>query len=407
MTKRLLAALTCLFMITMSGCEFFAVPSASATLPVSTETTAAAPTNIFATEDATSDPDGTSTEFPTEEPTAPTSTPDMTEGMIFPDSDTKLIQWADLIALNADKLGFARNEIYARAGHKFTTKKYADYYGALAWYHADPSFKDSSFSDIQWANIHLIQAAEDVLAGKLYHVPSGTKLDYDQDGTLETLTYTATGGTKMTLKMKDGSTTTTWTIACENPSKKVYLGDIDYEDGMLDLFVDEAGPSDDYSVYVAGVKNNAFLQRGNVPGSVNSSSKKNPFKPDGKGVITTLMRMDIVATDFFIVKYKLNSSGKLVFSPQSSYDFISFSSDHYKAKTKVPIPLRASASSSSAVSLTVPADTDVEFVSTDGAKWIQIKAPAGTGWLELAAPLKLKEPNIQTLDAFDGLVMAD
>jgi hypothetical protein len=233
-------------------------------------------------------------------------------------------------------------------------------------------------------------------------------LDFDQDGTLETLTYSAPDNTHMNVLIKDGSTTTTWKITGYQPVNKVYLGDINFNDGKLDLFVGQIGDDDYATVHVAGIEHHAFLQRGTIPGTINSGdNKKDPFKPDGKGTITTLGRIDTVGTDFFIVKYKLNSSGKLVFSKQSSYSFVLYSSDHYMVTTKVAIPLLKTTNALSTVLLTVPAGTSVELVSTDTVKWVKVKAPGGTGWLQLASPLHLVNPAIPTSDAFDGLIMAD
>lgn len=421
MTRRIIAVFTCLLLVFAAGCDFFAVPSstpAPSTSAVTTEAPSEAPSDSSSTSDtgATTEPtqeattdEPTATPSPAPSPTvAPTATPNPTEGMIFPDSDTKLIPWKSLVALKADKLALARNEIYARAGYKFTTKKYADYYEKLSWYKADPSFSESNFSAIQLANIHLIRVAESAIKGLPFEISSGLKLDYDQDGDLETLTVTFPDDNHATVAMKDGSTTTLWKITGDNLIKKAYLGDISFTDSKLDLFIGEAGPSDDFSVYVAGLKHHAFLQRGNIPGNVKGgTTKKNPFYFDGKGRITTLRRMDTIGTDFFVVRYKLDSSGKLVFVPASLYNFISFNSSKYMVKAKVALQLHKTASASSPYTVSIPIGTSVQLVSTDAKKWVKIKAPGGTGWLELAGFGMLANPNISSYDAFDGIVMAD
>jgi hypothetical protein len=421
--KRIAAILVCLLLVFASGCEFFSVPTASPAVsgtaditsePSSTtdDTTATPEPSLSPTEESSTAPTDETTAEPTEKPTEestaeptdeptvePTATPNPTEGMIFPDSDTKLIKWSSLIALSAAKLDLARNEIFAREGYKFTKTYYIDYYSKLSWYSEDPAFSESKFTQVQNANITLIRVAENAKKGLLYYIPSGTSLDFDQDGTLDKLTYAAPDDYHMNLKMKDGSVTTPWSIECEQPSKKVYLGDINFKDGMLDLFVDEAGPSDDYAIHVAGVKHHSFLKRTTtipLPGTVKQ------LKLDGKGSISTQQRMNILMTWFTGVKYKLSTSGKLTFVTQSSY-----SMNNFKCKTKVAIPLKASASTSAAVAFTIPAGTSVTLVSTDDKKWIKIKAPAGTGWLQMADLTNLTNPAISATDAFDGLIIAD
>lgn len=422
MKKRISAAAVCLLLVFASGCELFPVPSgtsaAQTTPPAATEAqstplpgTAAATQQP--TQASTEAPTGASSEAPTQAPTeAPAGTPaaskdaTSTEGMIFPKSGAELLMWKDLITLDAEKLDLARNEIFARRGYKFTKQSYTDYFSKFAWYAVDENFSQSDFTETEAANIHLIQAAEKALAGLLFEVTSGLKLDYDQDGELETLTFDAPDDSHMKVSIKHGSATAQWNIDCMEPIKKVFLGDIDLEDKLLDIFVGQRGFSDDYSVHAAGVKHKAFLQRGEIPGTINSGSDKNPFKLNGKGQITTLERIDTVGTDFFVVRYRLSSSGKLAFYPLASYNFIKFEPTNYTVKTKVELKLKKKNESGSAVAFTVPAGATVTLLSTDTKKWVKIKTSEGEGWLELAERLKVKDPNIATWDAFDGLIMA-
>lgn len=418
MIKRLFAVTICLLVIFASGCELFPVPSgtsaAQSTPPAATETQS---TPLPGTPAATQQPTQAPTEAPSEPPAdtstpAPAATPAATkdtastDGMIFPKSGDELLMWKDLIGLDAEKLDLARNEIFARRGYKFTKQSYTDYFSKFPWYAVDEDFKQSDFSEIEAANIHLIQAAEKAINGLLFEVTSGLKLDFDQDGELETLTFDAPDDSHMKVSIKHGSATAQWNFECADPIKKMYLGDIDLEDGLLDIFVGEHGYSDDFAVYVAGVKHKAYLQRGKIPGTLNSGNDKNPFKLNGKGQISTLDRIDTVGTDFFVVRYRLNSSGKLAFYPLASYNFVKFEPNSYTVKTKVELKLKKENKSDSAVAYTVPAGATVTLVSTDTKKWVKIKTSEGEGWLELAEPLKVKDPNIYTWDAFDGLIMA-
>ncbi len=410
MNKRAITILILIVLVFSAGCDMFPVPSdpygpptatvVPTTEPAASSETIATPAPTVTPEAATTTApaeDQTATALPTPSPTpVPTPTPDPTDGMIFPESDDRLLMWDELISLSAERLDLARNEIYARAGYSFTKDYYKKYYENLAWYNENPDFNENQFSDVQRANVTLIRAAESAIKGLLTEIKSGTKLDYDQDGDLETLAFGSPDENHMNLKMKDGSASTAWNIECVEPSKKVYLGDIDLKDGILDLFVDEFGPSDDYQVYVAGVKHKSFLKRDIVPGAIKQ------LKLDKKGSISTTKRMNILMTWFCTVKYKLNSTGKLVFVAQSSYTMSNF-----KCKTKVALPLKVTAKADSAVAFTVPAGTTVTLISTDDKKWIKIKTSAGQGWLEMADAFTLKDPNISGIDAFDGLLLAD
>lgn len=317
-------------------------------------------------------------------------------GMIFPESDTSLIMWKDLIVLSPEDLAFARNDFYARGGYAFVQQKYIDRYAKMSWYKINSDFSQDNFTEIQWANITLIQTAEKYKAGELMLIPSGTKLDYDQDGSLEILSYSSADEWHMSLVLQDGAETENWDILCEQPTGNMYLGDIDSTDGVLDLFADEFGPSDDLQSYVSAVRTNGLLQRDTIPGTGPS------LIVDGSGFISTERRMQILMTWYAKVRYGLNGAGKLVFVPQDSY-----SMDNFACSTKTDIPLRTTNDSAGTVAFVVPAGTSVNLVSTDNIAWIEISTPAGTGWLQMVNGYTLADPNITAYDAFEGLIIAD
>jgi len=373
----------------LSGCWMTPAPVPGG--PTSAPTTAdpGAPTAA-----PTADPGATSA--PSVEPTGGPGTD--TEGMVFSDSDTRLLMWNELTPLTEAELGYAKNEIYARAGYAFKTAKYADYFGKFGWYKVDPAFDAGKFTAIQLANIKLIDVAIRTLAGKLTYIPSGTVLDFDQDGVLETLTYKAPSDYNMKLTLKEpGKATAYWNVACDTPSKKVYLGDLSSKDSVLEMFVDEFGPSDDYQIHVAAVKPTAFSSRGLVPGSVGD------FKLLGVGKISTLQRMNILMTWFTTVQYKLNAAGKLAFVPQSFYDM-----GNFKCKTKVALPLlKTSNIDLQETAFLIPVGKTIYLQKTDDKKWISIKYGTKVGWLLMADLYTIMDPYAPATDIIDGLFMAD
>ncbi|MEI6602288.1 MAG: YARHG domain-containing protein [Clostridia bacterium] len=335
------------------------------------------------------------------ETAAPTKDPAATEGMVFRDSDTRLLMWDELIGLPVDTLGFAKNEIYARAGYVFQTKKYADYFGKYSWYQPDTGFSASKFTLVQLVNVKLISAAIAVLGGSLYYVPTGTKLDFDQDGVIETLTYSSPSNYSMKLALQDTgkpkAAVVKWNVACDTPSKKVYLGDLTAKDAVLDLFVDEFGPSDDYAIHVAGVKPTAFSARGTVPGWLSD------FKLLGNGAVSTQKRMNILMTWFTKVKYQLNASSKLVFVAQKFY-----SMNHFKCKTKVALPLlKTSNIDAQETAFLIPVGKTIYLQTTDDKKWISIQYGSKTGWLLMADLYTILDPFAPATDIIDGLIIAD
>jgi len=320
-----------------------------------------------------------------------------TAGMVFSDSDTRLLSWSELISKSVDTLGYAKNEIYAREGYKFMTKKYADYYGKYSWYVIDPSYSDSKLSTIQRANIFYIIAAINSLNGKLTYVPSGKKLDFDRDGKLETLTYSSPNNYSMKLKLKDGSKYRNWNIVCDTPSKKVYLGDLNIKDYRLELFVDEFGPSDDYQIYVASVSPTVFIKRGVVPGTLAD------VKLLKNGSISTMKRMNILMTWYCRVKYSLSPAGKMRFVHQSWYNM-----GNFKLKTKMRFALLKTSNIHYLINkFVIPAGGTFYLQKTDDKKWILIKYKNKLGWLLMADLYTLLDPFMPASDIFTGLIIAD
>ena len=82
-------------------------------------------------------------------------------GMIFPDSDRRLLGFGDVARLSASELRVARNEIYARRGRAFADPSLRRYFEQFDWY--DPVAAEVRLSRVESANVAYLQQAE---AGK-------------------------------------------------------------------------------------------------------------------------------------------------------------------------------------------------------------------------------------------------
>lgn len=91
-------------------------------------------------------------------------------GFIFGDSDSRYLKSSELYDLvNYDSgmglktmLGYARNEIFARRGHKFTTAKYKNFYSQYSWYKSMKK-KDVPYEQLnkyEKKNVDLIKSIE-------------------------------------------------------------------------------------------------------------------------------------------------------------------------------------------------------------------------------------------------------
>jgi hypothetical protein len=339
----------------------------------------------------------TSSETSPEETIIETTTVEQsTEGRIFPDSDTELIRWIDLYPLSLTELAFARNDFFAKEGYLFEKAEYLEHYQALPWYVPDTEFSYDKFNEVQLANILLIQIAEARAGNGLFYLPSGSSLDYDQDGTLEELTYLAPDPFTMQITIHDSEGDRNWVINCEATYGKVYIGDISYEDGILDFFADEIGASDDYKTYVSGITNQGFLMRGEVPESCSNVTVC------GESVVTTLGRKDMLMTWFTKVRYGLNDAGELIYEKEPQYSF-----EDFPCTAIVDIPLRSSPDLSLGIDFTILAGTPVFLVTTDDVEWVKVRTADMAGWIHVTDETTITDLNLHSDKVFDGLVIAD
>ncbi|MDO4622715.1 MAG: YARHG domain-containing protein, partial [Eubacteriales bacterium] len=104
----------------------------------------------------TSTPMPISTPVPTSAPAASNSG---TEGMIFPDSSSRLLTSAECAALSKSQVQDAINEIYARRGYIFEDAGIYAKYKQYSWYRPSipkSSFTGSEFNSIEYANVELL-----------------------------------------------------------------------------------------------------------------------------------------------------------------------------------------------------------------------------------------------------------
>lgn len=102
-------------------------------------------------------PSPTPTSVPPETPEPGTS--EDAEDYILPDSDSRYLTDEELSKYSSSELELAKNEIYARHGRKFVTKRIADYFSSKSWYQGtiEPedfdARQDAIFNEYESANV--------------------------------------------------------------------------------------------------------------------------------------------------------------------------------------------------------------------------------------------------------------
>ena len=85
---------------------------------------------------------------------------------ILPDSSTKLLTQSDISDLTLQELNYAKNEIFARYGRKFSSPELQEYFDSKSWYHGTISPEDfdanyaNSLSEIEKKNVELLKNEE-------------------------------------------------------------------------------------------------------------------------------------------------------------------------------------------------------------------------------------------------------
>ena len=68
--------------------------------------------------------------------------------------------WREQIQQQVDKLAVMRNEIFARHGYIFSSKKWKDYFGKMSWYKPTTTDVNANLTEIETINIELIRYLE-------------------------------------------------------------------------------------------------------------------------------------------------------------------------------------------------------------------------------------------------------
>ena len=82
---------------------------------------------------------------------------------ILPESNTRVITHADIRGLTSSEIRYAKNEIYARRGRKFSDSELQEYFNGKDWYHGtvEPdAFDEAVFNSIEKQNVEFLATNE-------------------------------------------------------------------------------------------------------------------------------------------------------------------------------------------------------------------------------------------------------
>lgn len=309
---------------------------------------------------------------------------------ICPMSRTKEIPDEVLMNLSPNSLSFARNEIYARHGRKFTNQFISDYFSEYSWYtpSIEPEdFDESILSEIEKRNIEKIVVLEAQYKEK-EHFPEPLvygqeySFDLDGDGIKETLRLRyedmdnyAHYGVEIMINGKVVMEAQEWIASLT--TRGYYVTDIDEKSPGLEIAISDFGESDDPTTHF-------FYYDGkiNYIGYVYSMSESKYTLKDNvltgfDGKIAGVIRADVFYTCFAEAAWEYSYEKKSInIIEQEMYQMQP--DGPYELTEDIKIYRKKSTDSEL---ITLKAQ-NIFFLESDAESWMKVKGEDGvTGYL--------------------------
>lgn len=328
------------------------------------------------------------------------------DDFILPESSTKKLTEEEIMQIESSKLGYARNEIYARRGYIFSDEKYRSYFVTKAWYKPVDMISAESLNDIEKYNVNLLKYYEEMWGqnGKNNRdnkqnydaFKSGEKIsvDVNGDGQKENIIYKNLGEAGYSLTVNDIEVENT---KYTNLADFIAVVDVDKSDKYKELLISDYGPSsDDFSTfyYFDGSK---LIDMGETAGVI----EYNEIRIDSSGSFSANTRGQILQTWFFDKYYTLTDEHKIVEIPHEVYV------TDYDVFVKQPIKLFTDRNLQSS-SFDLVEGQIVKIIGTDDKEWCQIETSVGKkGWFAIEGFKIIRNEGLDASEVFAGLCYAD
>lgn len=186
------------------------------------------------------------------------------------------------------------------------------------------------------------------------------------------------------------------------------LTDLDTEDGMLEIAIQDWGPSDDLTTSFYRYEAETLTSAGMVEGFVVRDGVPADVTFDGDGTVHSYLRLDVLQTWWGKAVSVLDRDGILVLMPQDYYESIAETPQQVTALCDLcayDVP--------GGQQEVLPAGSKLELQGTDDVEWVRacLVEDGRELWLHLDpdSPFDVEVPAgfIGSWDALDGLCMAD
>lgn len=186
------------------------------------------------------------------------------------------------------------------------------------------------------------------------------------------------------------------------------ITDLDTGDGMLEIAIQDWGPSDDLTTSFYHYTEGTLRYLGCVEGFIVLDGAPADASLDGQGTVNSYLRLSVLQTWWGMADSTLDGNGDLVLVPQKYYESIAETPQQVTALCDLyawdaPDGQRE----------VLPAGMVLELLGTDNVEWVCAR-PAGEEqeiWLHLDPdyPFQVEGPDglVAGWEALDGLCMAD
>jgi hypothetical protein len=296
---------------------------------------------------------------------------------IFPDSPRKKLSESEIRQLPGNRIPYARNEIFARKGHVFSTAKYRNYFSQKSWYKPRKKIYIDDLNPVERYNVFFLKFYENDSRGTSLDVKKvdypkypknkTVRLDLNGDGTLETVVFEKKFPHTYTLKINGNSIQGQGDYFLDSFA----VTEIDKNDPYREIIISDLGPSDDHVSTFYYFDGKKPVKMGRIEGSFEYG-----VAIDGSGKFKALIRGDLLQTWFFYRNYRLDSRHKIQPVPQEIY------SADYRVFLKESLKVFSERNILSASSVLEEGQI-AKLTATDNKEWVQIEAQNG----EKSSPL--------------------
>lgn len=190
------------------------------------------------------------------------------------------------------------------------------------------------------------------------------------------------------------------------PDESIWLiTDVDAADGLLEIAVQDWGPSDDPVTAFFRYDGRTLRYLGKVEGFLSFDGHTASAEVSGSGVVCSRMRLDVLQTWWAMTDYAVGADGRFAPQPQDFY-----TSTFANQQTTLQRALYGYADRAGRPRV-LPAGTTARIVGTDNARWVLLTLSDGSDcWLKLGEhgyQLEGPDGGVDSWLALSDLCMAD